>query len=262
MRSMKLHVEILQSLEVMLMNSYVKMIQNLKLLKLDVMMEQINEYHTNDFDENQINLLVNLTNKEIEFRENKAKLQMIRTSSFPKLCKFEEFDFDFNTSIDKNKIYTLCTLDFLEQAENIIFYGSPGTGKTHLSISIGIKAASVRTSTYFIKCKRLLDDLVNAHNENRLDIRLKHYSKYKLLIIDEIGFLPIKELEAKILFQLIDMRYEKKSTIVTTNILLENWDQIFNNPTIANAILDRLLHHSHVIKMIGESYRLRNFQIE
>lgn len=238
------------------------MLENMKLLKLDVMRNEIDEFHSRDFDEKLCNLLVKLTNKEIDFRENKAKLQMIKTSAFPKLCKYEEFNFDFNSSIDKNKISSLCTLNFLECAENVIFYGSPGTGKTHLSISIGIKAASVRTSTYFIKCKRLLDDLVNAHNENRLEIRLKHYSKYKLLIIDEIGFLPIKELEAKILFQLIDMRYEKKSTIVTTNILLENWDQIFNNPTIANAILDRLLHHSHVIKMIGESYRLKNFQIE
>ncbi|MDN3451852.1 ATP-binding protein, partial [Planococcus sp. APC 3906] len=136
--------------------------------------------------------------------------------------------------------------------------GTSGVGKTHLATSIGIAAAKKRTSTYFIKCHDLLQQLKKARLENRLEARLKHYTKYKLLIIDEIGYLPIDPEDAKSFFQLIDMRYEKRSTIFTTNVNFKSWDEVFQDTKIANAILDRILHHATVVSIVGESYRIKH----
>ena len=115
-----------------------------------------------------------------------------------------------------------------------------------------------RISTYFIKCNDLLQQLKKAQSENRLGDRLKHFSKYRLLIIDELGYLPINKEDSNLFFQLIDMRYEKKSTILTTNINFSDWDSVFYDAVVANAILDRVLHHAHVITISGRSYRLKD----
>lgn len=147
---------------------------------------------------------------------------------------------------------------FIELSENIVFLGPSGVGKTHLASAIGIAAAKKRTSTYFIKCHDLIQNLKRARLENRLESRLKHYTKYKLLIIDEIGYLPIDPEVPKLFFQLIDMRYEKSSTIFTTNVNFKFWDEVFQEPKLANAILDRILHHATVVTIVGNSYRLKN----
>lgn len=137
--------------------------------------------------------------------------------------EIKDFDFDFQPSINKQQILDFTTLRFIEQKENIVFLGPSGVGKNHLAKSIGIAAAKKRTSTYFIKCNDLILNLKKARMENLLESRLKHYAKYKLLIIDEIGYLPIDVEDAKLFFQLIDMRYEKKSTILTTNAIFKTW---------------------------------------
>jgi DNA replication protein DnaC len=146
-------------------------------------------------------------------------------------------------------------LRFLENNSNIILIGNSGVGKTHLATTIGIAAAKKRVSTYFIKCHDLINQLKKAYLENKLESRIKHFSKYRLLIIDEIGYLPIGEHEAKMFFQLIDKRYEKKSTIITSNINLSDWSEIFVDNMIASAILDRLVHHSSIVNILGNSYR-------
>ena len=130
-------------------------------------------------------------------------------------------------------------------------------GKTHLATAIGIAAAKKRYLTYFISCHDLIMQLTKAHNENRLEQRLKHFCKQQVLIIDEIGYLPVDKNGANLLFQLIAKRYEKSSTIITTNQPFSKWGEIFSDNTLANAILDRLLHHSHVIKITGQSYRIK-----
>ena len=152
----------------------------------------------------------------------------------------------------------LMTLRFISNKENIIFAGLPGTGKTMLSTCIGIEAASNRISTYFIPCSKLLTELNKAHLENRLEKRLKQFNKYKLLIIDELGFLPISKEDANLLFQLISLRYESKSTIITTNIDFSKWGETLHDSLIATAILDRLLHHCTVINIDGPSYRTKD----
>src|SRR5690625_2706245 len=143
---------------------------------------------------------------------------MVKVAAFPHLKEVKDFNFSFQPSVSKEQILDFATLRFIERNENIVFLGTSGVGKTHLATSIGIAAAKKRTSTYFIKCNDLILNLKKAKLENRLETRLKHYAKYKLLIIDEIGYLPIDEDDAKLFFQLIDMRYEKKSTIFTTKI--------------------------------------------
>jgi DNA replication protein DnaC len=148
-------------------------------------------------------------------------------------------------------------LQFLGAQENIVFLDPSGVGKTHLAVAIGIVAAKQRYSTYFIKCHDLIQQLKKEKLENRLDDRLKHFCKYKLLIIDELGYLPIDKEDSKLFFQLIDLRYEKKSTILTTNINFSNWDDVFFNHIIANAILDRVLHHAHAVNITGKSYSLK-----
>ena len=175
--------------------------------------------------------------------------------------ELKDFDFSFQPSINEQEILELQSLRFIQKAENIVFLGPSGVGKTHLSTSIGMTSAKSRFSTYFIKCHDLIMQLNRARLENRLEARLRHFTKYKCLIIDEIGYLPIEPADAKLFFQLIDRRYEKRSTIITTNIGFNQWDEVFGDPVIANAILDRILHHAHVITITGKSYRMKDYLI-
>ncbi|WP_456299090.1 IS21-like element helper ATPase IstB [Mogibacterium pumilum] len=154
-------------------------------------------------------------------------------------------------------MYDLNSLRFIEKKENIFFYGNSGVGKTHLATAIGMTAAQNCNSTYFIKCSDLMDTLRKAQLEGRLTERLKKFSGYKLLIIDELGYLPISKEDSKLFFQLIDKRYERNSTIITTNINFSQWDEIFGDPMIAGAIVDRLLHHATVLTIKGKSYKLQ-----
>ena len=209
--------------------SYQQLVQNLEYLKLKQMPLHLNEVL--DFSVNNqlsfIDTLIKLTNYEIDVREQNMTQAMVKVGAFPHRKEVKDFDFAFQPSISQEQILDFLTLRFIEQKENIVFLGPSGVGKTHLATSIGIAAAKKRTSTYFIKCHELIQNLKKARLENRLESRLKHYSKYKLLIIDEIGYLPIETEDAKLFFQLIDMRYEKKSTILTTNVHFKAWDEIF-----------------------------------
>ena len=244
------------------MNStYVQLKNNLEYLKLKQMqlhLDEVIDFVTSNnlsFTEG----LVRLTTHEIDFKEANMIRSMVKVGAFPHQKGIEDFDFTFQPSINEQEIRDFETLRFLEGAENIVFLGSSGVGKTHLAVSIGIAAAKKRYSTYFIKCHDLIQQLKRAKLENRLEARLKHFCKYKLLIIDELGYLPIEKEDAKLFFQLIDLRYEKRSTILTTNINFNSWDEVFYDPVIANAILDRILHHAHVINITGRSYRLKAY---
>ena len=187
------------------------------------------------------------------------KILFAAGEAFPFIKTIEDYDFDFQPKLNKQEILELTSLKFIEELKNIVFLGSSGVGKTHLATSLGIVAAKKRYSTYFIKCHDLLQQLKRAKVENRLDSRLKYLNRYKLLIIDELGYLPIDKEDSNLFFQLIDMRYEKKSTILTTNINFSNWDSVFYDAVVANAILDRVLHHSHVISINGRSYRVKDY---
>ena len=239
------------------MNNYQLLQRNLQDLKLTQMSLKIDEYITK-INEDKISIvdaLCELTSREIEVKNFNATNAMVKVAGFPHLKEIKDFDFDFQPKINKQQFLDFESLRFLENNSNIILIGNSGVGKTHLATSIGIAAAKKRISTYFIKCQDLKKKQKKAYLENKLDSRIKHFSKYKLLIIDEIGYLPIGEQEAKMFFQLIDRRYEKKSTIVTSNINLSNWNEVFVDSMLASAILDRLVHHSSIVNILGSSYR-------
>ena len=239
------------------MNNYQNLCNNLKELKLNQISINLDEYidKVNEDKISIVDALYELTSKEIELKNYNAMNAMVKVAGFPHLKELKDFDFDFQPKINKQQFLDFESLRFLENNSNIILIGNSGVGKTHLATSIGIAAAKKRVSTYFIKCHDLINQLKKAYLENRLETRIKHFSKYKLLIIDEIGYLPIGEQEAKMFFQLIDRRYEKKSTIITSNINLSDWSDIFVDNMLASAILDRLVHHSSIVNILGSSYR-------
>lgn len=244
-------------------SSYIRLKENLETLKLKesvLKLDEVIDYiTTNDlsFTEG----LLRITDIEVDHRKENLVKSMVKVGAFPFVKEIKDFDFEFQPSINKQQILELESLGFLERKENIVFLGPSGVGKTHLATSIGIAAAKKRYITYFIKCHDLIAQLKKAKLENRLDDRIKHFNKYRLLIIDELGYLPIDHEDSKLFFQLIDKRYEKKSIIITTNINFSEWDEVFGDPVIANAILDRILHHAKIININGKSYRLKDLFI-
>lgn len=242
------------------MNEYNKLLRNLETLQMDKIREFYPKYieMTTNKEKTLTEALYELTEKEIEYRDERASQIQIQVSAFPFKKTIDDYDFDFQPSINKRTIEELNTLGFLERHENVLFVGSSGVGKTHLAISLGITAAKTRKSVYFITCHDLITQLNKAFFENKLDSKIKHFCKYELLIIDEIGYLPIEKQGSNLFFQLIAKRYEKHSTIITTNINFNKWGDIFSDNVIANAILDRLLHHSTVIPIQGTSYRIKD----
>ena len=238
---------------------------NLSELKLHKTKELLDFYtrSVNDGEKTFTEALNELMTLEVKQRDERAMSACVKTANFPFIKTENEFDFEFQPSLNKMAIKELLTLSFIERTENIIFIGTPGTGKTHLATAIGIKAARARISTYFITFQELMNQLKHANYENRLEERIKHYSKYKLLIIDELGYLEMDDEAANLFFQLIAKRYEKKSTIITSNSPFSKWPEVFKNPALTNAVLDRLLHHSTVISIKGPSYRLKDkYEVE
>ncbi|MCX7903009.1 MAG: IS21-like element helper ATPase IstB [Caloramator sp.] len=242
------------------MSNYVKLLNNLEELGLNNIKNNIDTYLNliSSGEKSIVDALYELSNLEIKSKQEKAILACVKVANFPFLKELDDFDFEFQPNINKQEILDLKSLRFVENNENILFVGTPGVGKTHLATSIGIECARHRYSTYFIHFQELMSQLKKALAENRLENRLKHFSKYKVLIIDEVGYLPVDADASNIFFQLISKRYEKHSTIITTNMPFSNWAEVFGSATIANAILDRLLHHSHVISIKGPSYRLQS----
>ena len=242
------------------LTNYNKLINNLEDLKLFQIKDSISSYIdlVKDGSKNFIDALYELTEKEKVFRSEVAMNACVRTAGFPFLKRINDYDFSFQPSVNKAEIDDLLTLRFIENNENLLLIGSPGVGKTHLATSIGIEAALHRYSTHFMTCQQLISQLKIAESENRLEKRLRYFSSFRVLIIDEIGYLNLDSQSANLFFQLISRRYEKKTTIITTNKVLNKWHEIFTDPIITNAILDRLLHHSHIINIIGQSYRTKD----
>jgi DNA replication protein DnaC len=198
-----------------------------------------------------------LLGEELTLREGrriKAALNMGRLLSIKTLAGF---DFAFQPSLDRNRILTLAQLEFIDRHEVVHFLGQPGCGKTHLAIALGVEAVKAGRSVYFCTLAELITSLAKAEREGSLRERLRFLCRPQLLIVDEIGYLPVVPGGGNLFFQLVNARYERGAMILTSNRGFAEWGDVFGHPVVAAALLDRLLHHAIVVQIEGASYRLR-----
>jgi len=194
---------------------------------------------------------------EVRSRRDSAIDTRLKLSGLPIKKTLNEFDLSFQPSIDKSVFDDLRTLRFVHNQENVIFLGPPGVGKTHLAIGLGVAAIEAGFSVYYVTSAAMVEKLRRANLRGSLDRSLKTLGKYKILIVDEIGYLPMDKEGAHLFFQLVSRRYEKGSTIFTSNKSYSEWGEILGDNVIASAVLDRILHHSITVNIKGESYRLQ-----
>jgi DNA replication protein DnaC len=195
--------------------------------------------------------------EEITVREGrriKAALQMARLATVKTLTGF---DFSFQPSLDRNRIMALASLEFIDKHEVVHFIGQSGTGKSHLAIALGVEAIRAGRSVYFSPLADIIDSLAKADREGRLRDRIRYLCRTQLLIIDEIGYVTLGAAAGNLFFQLVNARYERGAMILTSNRGFAEWGQVFGDPVIATALLDRLLHHAVVVHIEGSSYRMR-----
>ncbi len=194
---------------------------------------------------------------EVVSKIDRAINHRIQTAGFPMLRHLDSFDWSYQPKLDEKLLRELSTLHFLEEARNILFFGAPRVGKTHLAIAFGLKACQQRKRVLFTTAEQLALDLASADVSGRLVKLLENLTRLDLLVIDELGYLELSKKTASLFFQLISKRYEKGSIIITSNKTPEHWGEIFTDDVIAAAILDRLLHHSYPFFIQGESYRMK-----
>lgn len=232
--------------------------ENLQFLKLSTVirnLENINrqaletKISYNDF-------LLNLTQTEVDVRKENGRQRRIREATFPLHKPLETFKFEKTPDLDVRFINDLASGSYLKQNKNIIFLGKSGTGKTHLATALGIEACDQGVRTKFITGCGLVNELTEARDEKRLKVLIRRYFNYDLLIIDELGYVPFSKEGAELLFQILAERNERKPVIITTNKGFGDWTEIFGDPSLTAALLDRVTHKAHVINCLWDSYRL------
>ena len=235
------------------------LIENLKSLKLSTMIRNLQSHLRQakqdklDYDE----FLLNLTEAEVQVRKENGCKRRLRDAKFPLLKPLETFDFEAATGLDARLIKELSSCEYVDKSRNVILMGKSGTGKTHLATGLGMEACKHGIRTRFVTGCALANELIEARDEKILARAVKRYAGYGLLIIDELGYVPFSKEGAQLIFQILAERHERKPVMITTNQGFGDWTQIFGDPSMTAALLDRVTHKAHVINCTWESYRLK-----
>lgn len=239
---------------------YERLHENLKTLGLLKTSETLDAYLEVACKKNlsTIQILDHVMNEEVDDKLQRSMTFRSRLAKFPYRKTLEEFDFSFQPSIDRKTVNGLATLKFAHNAENVVFLGPPGVGKTHLAVGLGVNAIRNGVSVHFTTAADLLEDLKNHAARGNLKTRLTKVTRYRILIVDEIGYMPLDPEGANLFFQVVSRKYEKSSIILTSNKAFKEWGKTFGDDVVASAILDRLLHHCTVVNIKGESYRIKD----
>lgn len=201
--------------------------------------------------------LLDLTIAELSARATNRITRRIREAKFPLLKTLEEFDFEAVADLDLRLIRDLSECDYIKERRNILFLGRSGTGKTHLATALGVEACRHNYRTKFVSCYGLVNELIEVRQEKNLQRLIQRHARYDLLILDELGYIPFSKEGAELLFQVLAERQERGSVIITTNLGFADWTQIFGDPVMTSALLDRLTHKAHIVNCQWESYRLK-----
>ena len=232
---------------------------NLKSLKLSTMIRNLQSHlrqakqDKSSYDE----FLLNLTEVEVQVRKENGRKRRLREAKFPLSKPLETFNFEAAPDLDARLIKELSGCEYIEKTRNVIFMGKSGTGKTHLATGLGMEACKQGIRTRFVTGCGLANELIEARDEKLLGRVVKRYAGYGLLIIDELGYVPFSKEGAQLIFQILAERHERKPVMITTNMGFGDWTQIFGDPSMTAALLDRITHKAHVINCSWESYRLK-----